>query len=84
VRIPIDHRTISMNNTHASGTATIIAVIPGPSRHRPCRGGYRTGYIAATMLVLLAVLPAVRLPSSIGRDLAAKADADGSTEPAVA
>jgi hypothetical protein len=73
-----------MNDTYASSTATIIAVIPGTSQHRPCRGEYRTGSIATTMLVLVAVLLAVRLPSSIGRDLAAKADADGSTEPAVA
>jgi hypothetical protein len=40
--------------------------------------------VAATMLVLLAVLLATRLPSSIGRDLAATAGRDASTAAAAA
>jgi EmrB/QacA subfamily drug resistance transporter len=42
--------------------------------------GYRTGYIAATMLVLVAVLLATRLPFSIGRETAAEVGVDTSTE----
>jgi hypothetical protein len=40
--------------------------------------------VAATMLVLLAVLLATGLPSSIGRDLAATAGRDASTAAAAA